>query len=375
MYRFGIFIILFSLLACQGEEPTPITTFSASVSSLNEQDADQTYTVTITANTTATEDLSVQYELQEVSADFGIDVVEQSGTLVFQAGSDQATVDIVIKGDTDLEIEEKFDLAIFHNGTTLLPFAIVDNDTETQIFEDADGFYTPEQYPSMKRVWNEEFSGTTINADHWTHEVGDEWFNNELQSYSADPMYSFVSDGKLSIVARDNNGLYTSARMITKDKVEIRHGRIDIRARLPKGQGIWPALWMLGANIDDVSWPRCGEIDIMELVGHIPNETHGTAHYDNNGHRFQGKGKTLASGEFIDKFHVFSIIWDKDFITWYLDGEEFLTLNDASINGFPFTNEYFFILNVAVGGDWPGNPDATTVFPQTMEVDYIRVFQ
>ena len=375
MYRLGIFIILFSLLACQTEEPTPITTFTADISSLDEQDADQTYTVTITANAVASEDLTVQYELQEVSADFGLDVVEQSGTLVFKEGTDQATLDIVIKGDTHLELEEKFDLAIIHDRTTLLPFAIKDDDTGIDIFEDADGYYTPEQYPSMKRVWNDEFSGTAINSDYWTHEVGDEWFNNELQSYSDDPMYSFVSDGKLSIVARDNSGLYTSARMITKDKVEIRTGRIDIRARLPKGQGIWPALWLLGANIDDVSWPRCGEIDIMELVGHIPNETHGTVHFDDNGHRFVGTGKKLDSGEFIDKFHVFSIIWEKDRITWYLDGKSFQTLTSSAISAFPFTNEYFFIMNVAVGGDWPGDPDATTVFPQTMEVDYIRVFQ
>ncbi|MEL7535065.1 MAG: glycoside hydrolase family 16 protein, partial [Bacteroidota bacterium] len=230
-------------------------------------------------------------------------------------------------------------------------------------------------YPSMTRVWSDEFDGNSIDMSNWTHEVGDEWFNNELQAYSADPIYSSVADGKLSITAREENGSYTSARMITQDKYEFQYGRIDIRAKLPKGQGIWPALWMLGANINEVSWPQCGEIDIMELVGHEPNVTHGTAHYDNNGHQYRGSGKTLDSGEFADQFHVFSVIWTRESLSWYLDGESFLTFREEDIDGFPFNAPYFFIMNVAVGGDWPGNPDASTVFPQTMEIDYLRVFQ
>ncbi len=363
------------LFSCKGPEATPITRFNVDVASFAETDSDQSISLTFTADAVATEDLAISYELQENTATFDNDFSAQSGTLNIPAGSDKGSIELVIKGDTHLELDESFDLLLYGETTIKYTFTIKDNDSETIILEDAEGYYTPIEYPSMRLVWSDEFEGTSINLDNWTHEVGDEWFNNELQAYSADPLYSSVADGKLSITAREDNGNYTSARMITQDKREFQHGRIDIRAKLPKGQGIWPALWMLGANINEVSWPRCGEIDIMELVGHEPNTTHGTAHYDNNGHQYRGTGKTLASGEFADKFHVFSMIWTSSSLTWYLDGEQFLTFKEGDIEGFPFNAPQFFIMNVAVGGDWPGNPDATTVFPQTMQVDYVRVFQ
>lgn len=371
----AICLLLVILTGCDNQPAEQITRFNVDVLSFQELDSDQTYTVTFTADATAAEELSVGYELRENTANFSDDIVEQSGTLVFAEGSDKASLEFTVKGDTHLELQESFDIVLYHDNTVVYNFLIEDNDTETTIMEDNDGFYTPLEYPSMRRVWSDEFDGTEINMSNWTHEVGEEWFNNELQAYSADPKYSSVADGKLTITAHDEGGNYVSARMITQDKYEVQYGRIDIRAKLPTGQGIWPALWMLGEDINEVSWPQCGEIDIMELVGHIPNETHGTAHYNNNGHQFKGRGKTLASGDFIDKFHVFSIVWERDYITWYLDGEEFLTLSESTIQGFPFTSSFFFIFNVAVGGDWPGNPDETTVFPQKMEVDYIRVFQ
>jgi beta-glucanase (GH16 family) len=165
--------------------------------------------------------------------------------------------------------------------------------------------------------------------------------------------------------------------MITKAKKEFQYGRIDIRARLPYGQGIWPAIWMLGANIDDVGWPRCGEIDIMELVGHLPKVSHGTAHYDVDGWASKGSSYALTTGQtFSDEFHVFTIVWEMNRIKWYVDYNKFFELSAQDVGGtYPFNNPFFFIMNIAVGGNWPGDPDETTVFPQTMEVDYIRVFQ
>ena len=144
---------------------------------------------------------------------------------------------------------------------------------------------------------------------------------------------------------------------------------------MPKGQGIWPALWMLGANFWDIDWPHCGEIDIMEILGHEPNKLHGTAHWEANGHASHPGTTTLDNGDFSDEFHVFSIIWTPQKITWYLDDVVYneLDTSPAALNA--FRNEFFFIFNIAVGGDWPGNPDATTQFPQLMIVDYIRVFQ
>ncbi len=168
---------------------------------------------------------------------------------------------------------------------------------------------------------------------------------------------------------------YTSARMKTQGLKEFKYGRVDIRAKLPIGQGIWPALWMLGANINDVDWPKCGEIDIMELVGHEALTTHGTYHWDNNGHQYIGGKISLPFGTFADDFHIFSIIWDEQKIQWLLDETPFYTGNISAPEFSEFHLPFFFIFNVAVGGNWPGYPDETTTFPKKMYVDYIRVYQ
>ena len=172
--------------------------------------------------------------------------------------------------------------------------------------------------------------------------------------------------------------MYNSARIITKGKKEFKFGRIDIRAKLPEGQGIWPALWMLGSNIDDVGWPTCGEIDIMEMVGHEPNKTHGTAHWRASDGNSTFKGaSTSSSKKLSEQYHVYSILWEENSLNWYFDEEKFHTITPNNLQNveFPFNQNFFFIFNIAVGGIWPGNPDDTTVFPQEMEIDYIRVFQ
>jgi len=182
-----------------------------------------------------------------------------------------------------------------------------------------------------------------------------------------------VANGLLTIEAKQSGSSYSSARLTTQGKQFFKYGRIDIRARLPQGQGIWPALWMLGENFPTVGWPKCGEIDIMELVGHEPAKTHGTVHWHHNGHASYGGHTSLSSGVFADEFHVFTITWDEQFIRWHLDDVQFHVID---IKGLPeFHEDFFFIFNVAVGGNWPGNPDATTRFPQTMLVDYVRIFQ
>jgi len=236
-------------------------------------------------------------------------------------------------------------------------------------------------------VWQDEFNGSgALNSDYWTHEVGTGnggWGNNELQYYREGTSNAFQSDGNLVIEARQegyNGSPYTSARVITQNKRTFAHGRVDIRAKLPEGQGIWPALWMLGNNFSTVGWPACGEIDIMELVGHEPGTVHGTAHWGPQGQGFstyQGAPYSLSGGEkFSEEFHVFSIIREPGAITWYVDDNQYFRLTNADVNvAYPFDMDFFFIFNIAVGGNWPGSPDATTQFPQRMFVDYIRVFQ
>jgi hypothetical protein len=248
-----------------------------------------------------------------------------------------------------------------------------------------DGYSTPLNYDGMIRIWEDEFNGSTLNVADWTYDIGDGcpelcgWGNNELQYYRAEN--ASVANGLLTIEAKQetyDGSNYTSAKLITKDKVEFKYGRIDIRAQLPKGQGLWPALWMLGANIDQVGWPKCGETDIIELVGGSTGDktSYGTIHWDNNGQYASYGGKyTLLSGIFNDKFHVFTIKWSSSFIIWYVDDVEFKRVDITPAGLSEFHQDNFFIFNVAVGGNWPGSPDTTTSFPQTMVVDYVRVFQ
>ena len=231
-------------------------------------------------------------------------------------------------------------------------------------------------------VWSDEFDGNNLGAD-WTHEIGtgsNGWGNNELQYYRSEN--TSVQGGFLTIEAREEafgGRNYTSSRLITKGKREFKYGRIDIRAKLPKGQGIWPALWMLGANFGSVSWPYCGEIDIMEMIGGSgrENKVIGTLHWDDGGYRCTcgiDHDYVLPQGTFNDDFHIFSIIWDESEITWYVDDIEFVSVT-ITPQMEEFTKEFFFIFNIAVGGNLPGNPDGTTVFPQQMVIDYIRVYQ
>lgn len=241
-------------------------------------------------------------------------------------------------------------------------------------------------YSGFELIWNDEFNDSAINTSNWNFEIGNGcpglcgWGNNESQYYTMEN--TAITGGNMVITATEQtigNNAYTSSRLTTKDKFEFEFGRVDIRAQLPKGQGIWPALWMLGANIDQVGWPRCGEIDIMEMVGGDANgrdnTTHGTIHYDDNGHTFFGEGRSLSSGIFNDNFHLFSIIWNETEITWLLDDEPYFTADIRSPEMSELRNDFFLIFNIAVGGNWPGEPDANTSFPQEMKVDFIRVYQ
>lgn len=248
----------------------------------------------------------------------------------------------------------------------------------------AKGYTTPTTYPNLKMVWSDEFEGTNLNEKFWNYEIGNNngWGNNELQYYKKEN--TSVKDGYLIVEAKNEsagNQIYTSSRLTTQNKYNFKYGRVDIRAALPKGQGIWPALWMLGKNITTVSWPKCGEIDIMEMVGGnsgvgSDKTTYGTAHWDNNGTRALYGGNTkLNSGIFNDEFHVFSIVWDAQKIVWYLDDKQFHVIDTTPAGLSEFQEEYFLLVNLAVGGDWPGKPDGTTVLPQYLVVDYIRVFQ
>ena len=236
----------------------------------------------------------------------------------------------------------------------------------------------PENVDTWSMVWSDEFDGSVLNEQVWSYNIGTGiggWGNNELQYYTNNPNNIEMSNGSLKITARQENlngSNYTSSRIITNNLMEFKYGKIESRIKVPIGQGLWPAFWMLGANFETASWPQCGEIDIME---HINNEsvTNGTVHWNNNtGHAYKGSAVPFDENE----FHVYAAIWDSTSVTFELDGHSYFRFpfiesnNTAAI----FQKEFFLLLNVAVGGNWPGNPDGTAVFPATMEVDYIRIY-
>ncbi|MCC6459333.1 MAG: family 16 glycosylhydrolase [Saprospiraceae bacterium] len=307
--------------------------------------------------------------------------------MVFSAGETAKTIVVPISADDVKEPDETFQVLLLNpvNATLARDRAtgtLQNDDADNPFNIPATGYSTPETYAGKTLVWRDEFENNTLDPAAWTFETGaGGWGNNELQYYR--PENTFFAEGKLIIEARKENfssAAYTSSRLITKGKKEFKFGRIDIRAALPEGQGIWPALWMLGGNISTAGWPACGEIDIMELVGHQPNRVHGTVHYGPSSGQHQQKGSNTAlsgTAKFSDAFHVFSIVWAQDKIQWLVDDVQFYEVTAASIAPatYPFNQDFFFIFNVAVGGNWPGSPDGSTNFPQRMIVDYVRVFQ
>ena len=236
------------------------------------------------------------------------------------------------------------------------------------------------QYTEL--VWSDDFDGSALDASKWAPEVRDVWFNNELQATTASRENVTVTGGNLIITAKKeayNGRDYTSARINTKGKKDFVFGRIDTRAKLPKGKGIWPAIWMLGSNDATAVWPNCGEIDIMELKGSTPKINFSTVHYGTNAatdHKYKGTSYTLpGTGDFAGDYHIFSVIRSRDQMRFFVDGTLYYTLTSGEISPYPFNNPFYMILNVAVGGDFDGNPNAGTTFPQQMLVDYVKYYQ
>ncbi len=253
-------------------------------------------------------------------------------------------------------------------------------------------FILPEAVFSQtwEKVWSEEFETDTLDMANWEYQYGtgsDEgligWGNWELQYYTDREENIFIEDDKLHIIAQAEQYEgedFTSARIRTKDMQDFKYGRFEIRAKLPEGQGLWPAIWMMPTESVYGPWPESGEIDIMELVGHEPAEVHGTVHYGTNqpyDHQYSGGAYQLDEGRFSDDFHVFSIEWEPDIIRWYVDDNFFFQVSPNNLQPYnwPFDEYFHFILNVAVGGEWPGDPDSSTEFPQTMIVDYIHAYE
>jgi hypothetical protein len=381
LMTFTVFII-----SC-GEDTEPVEkalpTISVDNTTVTETDVDKTATITLTLSEAAEGNIVFNYSTIAGTAASGIDFVGVADeTFVLNPGNTTATIEIRIKGDEVEESNETFDIAFLNPvgatfSTSRITVTIADDDVDGGITIPTTGYVSPLTHAGYTLVWQDEFDGNSLGS-HWQQEIGtgnSGWGNNELQYYRAEN--TTVSDGNLIIEAKNESfggAAYTSSRMITKGQKFFKYGRVDIRAALPEGQGMWPALWMLGENIDQVGWPKCGEIDIMEVVGHQPNRTHGTLHWYSTEWVNYG-GSIGSSTDLSEEFNVYSIIWDATEIKWLLNGIQFHNTDITPAELAEFREEFFFIFNVAVGGNWPGSPNATTVFPQRMYVDYIRVFQ
>jgi beta-glucanase (GH16 family) len=252
-------------------------------------------------------------------------------------------------------------------------------------------FVTGAGAQNWKLVWADEFDGDTLNTDLWSYMIGDGteygipgWGNNELQYYQEENVK--VADGVLTITAKRQNvgsSQFTSGRIRTIGKGDWTYGRFEFRARMPVGKGLWAAIWMLPTDESYGGWAASGEIDIMEYLGNDTTRVHGTIHYGGSWPNNESRGTDYVTGDtaFNSAFHTFALEWEEGKLRWYVDGEEFQSLgtgmwySSAAAFPAPFNRDFHLLINLAVGGNWPGNPDASTQFPQELVVDYVRVYE
>lgn len=385
-----IVFVLFSCKKSSGDNSQPTNNDPAiSISDVNlfEGNGDSTsFQFEITLDHPSSKIITVSYSTVDGSAKSGQDYAALTNkTLSFQPNETSKKITVSVVADDIEESDEQFTVALSNPANATLDkstgTATIRNDDSKVIFSDT-GYDAPTSYPGYSLAWSDEFNGTALDETAWSFETGNNgWGNNELENYTSRINNVTLQNGKLIIHAlKENYGgsSYTSARIKTQGKKEFTYGRIDIRAILPKGKGLWPALWMLGSNISTIGWPACGETDIMELLGQEPAKVYGTLHYGPlSGPGSNGSSYVLTSGNFYDQFHVFSLEWKQDQVKFFVDNNLYLTVNKTDIGSYtyPFNAPFFFIFNVAVGGDWPGAPDSTTYFPQWMIVDYVRVYQ
>ncbi|MAB84988.1 MAG: hypothetical protein CL856_03895 [Cryomorphaceae bacterium] len=355
-----------------------------------ERDVNHTHTHNVSISDTFNKDVSFRCQTTGVTATEGEDFVHFDEVITIPKGETTTQIDISILTDTLMESDEIIWLGFSDPENVRIQDALSEikimNDDTFMVNDDTSGYYSPLSYPGKSMVWSDEFNQTSLDMNSWNYETGGYWFNNEIQYYRGGTANTALQNGKLVITAKKEtyqNREHTSARLTTEGKVEYKYGRIDVRAKLPKGQGIWPAIWMLGDDMSSVGWPACGELDMMELLGHEPHKIHGSINYGPQGNSWAHTKTTsyslpVSEGDFSDKYHVFSVLWEENSIKYYVDDNLYATYNPNNIAGgqaWRFNHPFFFILNIAVGGDWPGNPDPTTIFPQQMLIDYIRIFQ
>lgn len=280
-----------------------------------------------------------------------------------------------------------YGLALFLLGNLFLGCSESSKKEQKEIIDTID-VNDPEYWDSAELVWSDEFDGNSLSTENWSFETGQHgWGNNEWQNYVSSGNVE-VDGGILKIIAKKEGtgqkvGDYTSARLNSKES--FTYGRMEVRAKLPlhKGNGLWPALWMLGSNISTAGWPACGEIDLMEYVSYDPNRVHFTIHSTANNHV---DGTQASSGPVEletaeEEFHTYGLLWSEEYMKFYIDDKEnvkFTFQRPANHNdgNWPFSKPFYFLMNIAVGGNWGGLEGVNdAIFPSVMEVDFVRAYQ
>ncbi|SEP83987.1 Glycosyl hydrolases family 16 [Devosia sp. YR412] len=239
---------------------------------------------------------------------------------------------------------------------------------------------TQDDRPSRRLIWSDECdapAGTPPDPRWWTLETGDDgWGNQELQRYTDDPANAFHDgEGNLVIRAKREPHDLTSARLISKGRFEFQYGRLECRARVPAGSGLWSAVWMLGNTIDLAGWPACGEIDVMEQLGAQPNRIFGTLHVPGHSGKHGIGGEHTLTETLSDEFHVFAVDWQADRLTWSMDGAEYFSLTAQALgSAWRFDHPFYILLNLAVGGWLGGEVAVETAFPADQLINYVRVY-
>jgi Glycosyl hydrolases family 16/Calx-beta domain len=387
-------LLLFLINSCSkskiGNSSTPSDNPTITINN-DQQERDtvatSNFTFIVSVSSPSAKAITFQYATQDGTAKAGTDYTAVSGNLTIPANQSNVSINVPVQGDSLRENAKTFYITISNAVNATIGSANKGTGTilcdGTYIPVDSTGYSTPLNYPGYTLVWHDEFNESSLDDSSWNYDTGgDGWGNNELENYTNSSKNCFITNQNYLVIEARNEALgsndYTSARIQTEGKRQFQYGRIDIRAKLPTGQGLWPALWMLGSDISTTQWPACGEIDMMEVLGQQPNKTYGTLHWGQvgTGGLSEGGNYTLPSSDFSTEFHVFTTIWNADSIQWLVNDTAYFTARRTDIIGsYPFDQPFFLIFNVAVGGNWPGSPDGTTTFPQRMIVDYVRVFQ
>jgi hypothetical protein len=357
-------VILFSCKKNSSDAVTPDILINTGIVSIDEDRPGGSVSLAVELSSGYDKPVSVEFSTFDSTAIAGKDYVpEFNGIVSFSPGEISKSISIEILPDTATKNDVFFKVVLSNPVNAVLKKKMI----VVQIVN--------VDYSTL--VWSDEFNGAELDAGVWNYEQGATgWGNNELQNYTNSAENVHLDSGYLHITALNPSGsTYTSGRITTQGKRDFTYMKAEIRARLPEGKGLWPALWMLGSNFSTVGWPACGEIDIMELLGDSPSTVHAAIHWESGGHISRTGEFSLQGSSFNSGFHNFTFIRTPNKLKWLVDGQSYFFLSRSGIAGFPFDLPQFFIFNVAVGGNWPGPPDETTVFPQHMIVDYVRVYQ